>query len=45
MALAPKLLLGVGGVAVVAGGALLWRAFGELVYFDFIAGAFIGCFF
>ena len=44
MALAPKIALSLAGLALVAGGAWLWAAFGRLVYFDLIAAAFIGCF-
>ena len=44
MTLAPKLVLGAGGLAVLLGGGLLWAEYGALVFFDMLASAFIGCF-
>jgi hypothetical protein len=44
MTLAPKIALGLMGLALVAGGAGLWTRFGSLVHFDVIAAAFVGCF-
>jgi hypothetical protein len=44
MALAPKVGIGLGALALVAGGRLLWVKFGSLVYFDMLAAAFGGCF-
>lgn len=44
MTLVPKIALGMTGLALLAGGAALWTAFGSLVYFDVLAAGFIGCF-
>ncbi len=44
MATAPRLGLILGGLALVLAGGALWARFGSLVYFDTLAGAFIGCF-
>lgn len=44
MALASKAGFGLGALALIAGGALLWLQFGSLVYFDMLASAFAGCF-
>ena len=40
-----KAAIGSAGLALVAGGLLLWAQFGQLVYFDVLAASFIGCFF
>jgi len=44
MALAEKTVLGMGALALVAGGVVLWWQFGSMVYFDLLASAFAGCF-
>ena len=44
MALAPKAAIGLGALALIAGGAVLWSQYGGLVYFDMLASAFAGCF-
>ena len=44
MTVATKTSIGPAGLAVAAGGAVPWTTFGSLVYFDVIAGAFVGCF-
>lgn len=44
MTLVPKLAMGVTGLALLAGGAVLWTMFGSLVYFDVLAAGFMGCF-
>jgi hypothetical protein len=44
MTLAPKIGLSLAALGAVALGAVLWTKFGELVYFDTLAAAFIGCF-
>ena len=44
MTLAPKIALSAAGLAIAAGGALLWAHYGGLVFFDTLASAFIGCF-
>lgn len=44
MTLAPKITLGLAGLAVLGGGAALWAKFGGLVYFDMVAASLIGCF-
>ena len=44
MALASKAAIGLGALALIAGGAVLWSQYGGLVYFDMLASAFAGCF-
>ncbi|HET7718158.1 MAG TPA: hypothetical protein VFK86_21230 [Bauldia sp.] len=44
MAIAEKTAWGVGALALIAGGVVLWSQFGSLVYFDMLASAFAGCF-
>jgi hypothetical protein len=44
MTLAPKIGLTLAGLGLVAFGAALWARYGELVWFDTLASAFIGCF-
>jgi len=44
MALAPKAAIGIGGLALIAGGAVLWAQYGSLVYFDMLASSVAGCF-
>jgi hypothetical protein len=43
MTMAMRISVAFGLLALVAGGAVLWIRFGSLVYFDVIAGAFVGC--
>jgi hypothetical protein len=45
MAFAPKAAIGLGALAIIAGGVVLWSRFGGLVYFDMLASAVAGCFF
>jgi hypothetical protein len=44
MPLAPKIGLSLGGLGLVAFGGALWAKYSELVWFDTLAAAFIGCF-
>jgi hypothetical protein len=44
MALAPKVAVGLGALALIAGGAVLWSQYGGLVYFDMLTSAVAGCF-
>lgn len=44
MARAPKAAIGLGALALFAGGAVLWAEYGGRVYFDMLASAFAGCF-
>lgn len=44
MAVAQKTAIGLGALALIAGGAALWLQFGSLVYFDMLSSAFAGCF-
>jgi hypothetical protein len=44
MTLAPKIMLGLAGLAIVGAGGALWAQYGSLVYFDMLASSFIGCF-
>ncbi len=44
MAVARNTVMGLGALALIAGGIVLWSEFGTLVYFDMLASAFAGCF-
>ena len=44
MAWAPRTMIGLGALALIAGGAVLWSRYGSLVYFDMLSSAFAGCF-
>lgn len=44
MALAPKVAIELGALALLVGGGALWMKFGSLVYFDMLAATFAGCF-
>jgi hypothetical protein len=44
MALAPTAAIGLGALALIVGGAVLWAEYGGLVYFDMLASAVAGCF-
>jgi hypothetical protein len=44
MALASRAGIGLGALALIAGGAVLWAQYGSLVYFDMLASALAGCF-
>jgi hypothetical protein len=45
MARAQTAAIGLGALALIAGGAVLWSQYGALVYFDMLASALGGCFF
>jgi hypothetical protein len=45
MALAPKAAIGLGALALIAGGVVLWVQYGGLVYFDMLTSGLAGCFF
>jgi hypothetical protein len=44
MAWVPKAMIGFGGLALVAAGAVLWSQYGSHIYFDMLASAVAGCF-
>jgi hypothetical protein len=44
MTFVSKAGIGLAGLALIAGGAMLWAQYGGLVYFDMLASAFAGCF-
>lgn len=44
MAHASTTAIGLGVLALMAGGAVLWAQYGGLVYFDMLASALAGCF-
>lgn len=43
MALAPKIMLILAGLAVVGTGVVLWVQYGGLIFFDMLAASFLGC--
>jgi hypothetical protein len=44
MALASRTAIGLGVLALIAGGAVLWSQYGGPVYFDMLASSVAGCF-